>query len=135
MENLRYFKIGMTSINTNIELNKLKEGKDYNLDLIKMGYEILENCERVLKPNSKELFEDWGYYKKLILNDLDQLKERGKEGEKIFLERIAKVGGIKQTLEAVIQKAEVPRSKIDESIQFFEELDNKCLAQYPQHYF
>lgn len=135
MENLRYFKIGMTSINTNIELNKLKEGKDYNLDLIKMGYEILENCERVLKPNSKELFEDWGYYKKLILNDLDQLRERGKEGEKIFLERIAKVGGIKQTLEAVIQKAEVPRSKIDESIQFFEELDNKCLAQYPQHYF
>jgi hypothetical protein len=135
MENLHYFKIGMTSINTYEELNKLKEGKNCNTHLIEMGYEIIKNCERVLKPNVKESFEDWNYYKKLILNDLDKLRERGKDGEKILLERIARVEGIKQTLETIIQKEEVSKEKIEESINFFKELDDNCLAQYPQHYF
>jgi len=138
MKNLEYFRVGFNCGSVVSQLEKIRDKKEHNGLILKIGYDMIKECENVLNPNNSKLPENFGLYHKLFFPNWNLIVKSYSKEEltKILKEKINQVKQVKTTLETILKNKPISSENIKESIDFFDKLHNRCLSEEsPTPYF
>jgi len=126
-----YVKVGFKSVTIQKNLEKQKGEGKYGKDLvIEDGLIITNRCYEVISGEKEwnfesENLENFGRYLKLLVGDWESFGNNP-ECEKMFEEKKAEINNARVLLESIVDGQEVSPEKVDQGIEFFQYLTNRC---------
>ena len=129
-----YFKIGFECENIVRELKRFERGIKPNLFLIEDGKKIINNLIKALENNENPVnyhnLEEQTLYMPLISDEIREniLSFKEKDIEKQVIKTESKLGKVSRTIDAIIESKKPSKDYIKTSIDFFENIGEKCFS-------
>ncbi len=127
-----YLKVGFRSASVMKELKEQKTKGKYEKTLVlEEGLPIINRCYEIISGENirdceLEDLKDFGGYLKLLVENWESLSDAG-NCERIISEKKAEIKNAKGLLESIVNEKEVSPEKVDQGINFFEYLTQRCL--------